>query len=61
MQYVLITAKLVALKRENTEPILTLKGTEWRKFIDDFGLSIEADPSRVVNQMTGDRRVYGTR
>ena len=34
-------------KRENTEPILTVKRTEWRKFIDYFCLSIEANPSKV--------------
>ena len=45
---VLLTAKLVALKRGNIEPILTVKRTEWRKFIDYFGLSIEAEPSRKV-------------
>ena len=44
---VLLTAKLVALKRGNIEPILTVKRTEWRKFIYYFGLSIEANPSRV--------------
>ena len=44
---ILLTAKLFALKRENSEPILTVKRTEWRKFIDYFGLGIEDDPSRV--------------
>ena len=44
---VLITTNLVALKRENNDPILIVKRTEWVKFIDYFGLSIEADPSRV--------------
>ena len=44
---VLLTYKLVALKRENHEPILTVKITEWRKSIDYFGQSIESDPSRV--------------
>ena len=42
---ILITAKLVALKRENCDTILIVKRTEWRKFIDDFGQSIEANPS----------------
>ena len=37
--YILLTADLVALKRENSEPILTVKIIEWRKFIDYFGLS----------------------
>ena len=46
----IITANLVALKRENYEPILIVKRTEWRKFIDYFGISIEADPSRVVKK-----------
>ena len=45
--YILLTAKLFALKRENSDPILTVKSIEWRKFIDYFGLSIKADPSRV--------------
>ena len=44
---ILLTDNLVAPKRGNSEPILTLKITEWSKFIDYFGLSIEADPSRV--------------
>ena len=44
---ILLTANLVSLKRENSEPILTVKIVEWRKFIDYSGLSIEADPSRV--------------
>ena len=47
---VLITNCFVSLKRENSEPILTLKITEWRKFIDYFGLSIEANPHRVVKK-----------
>ena len=45
---ILLTDNLVALKRENSEPILTVKRTEWRKFVDCFGLSIEAGPSKVV-------------
>ena len=44
---ILLTVKIVALKRENSDPILIVKRTEWRKFVDYFGLSIEADPSRV--------------
>ena len=44
---ILLTDNLVALKRGNYEPILTTKRIEWRKFIDYFGLSIEADLSRV--------------
>ena len=50
---VLLTDNLVALKRGNHDPILTVKRTEWRKFIDYFGLSIEANPSRV-----GEKNVY---
>ena len=38
--YILITTNLVALKRENRDPILTVKSTEWRKCIDYFGPSI---------------------
>ena len=33
---VLLTDKLVAMKRENPNPILTVKRTERRKFIDSF-------------------------
>ena len=50
---ILLTVKLVALKRENSEPILIVKITEWSKFIDYFGLSIEADSSRM-----GKKNVY---
>ena len=39
---VLITSKLVALKRISPEPILTVKIIEWRKSIDYFGQIIEA-------------------
>ena len=46
--HVLINSNLVALKRENNDPILTVKRTEWITFIDYFGLSIEFDLSRVV-------------
>ena len=45
--YVLLTTNLVELKRENIYPSLTFKMIEWRKFIDYFNISIEADPSRV--------------
>ena len=51
--YVLLSAYFVALERENYEPILSVKTTKWRKFIDYFGLSIEADPSKV-----GKKRIY---
>ena len=44
---ILLPDNLVALKRENPESIWTVKRTEWRKFIDCFCRSIEADPSRV--------------
>ena len=50
---VLITTNLFVPKKENHEPILKVKRTEWMKFIDYFGLSIEADPSRV-----GKKKVY---
>ena len=46
--YSLLT--LFFLKRENPEPNLTVKIIELRKFIDCFGLSIEADSSRVVKK-----------
>ena len=46
---ILLTANLVALKNENSEHILILKRTEWMKFIDYFGLSIETDQSKVGN------------
>ena len=44
---ILITANLVFLIREISEPILIVKRTEWIKFIDYFGLSIETDLSKV--------------
>ena len=44
---ILLTVKLFALKRGNYEPILTVKRTEWRRIIDYFGISIEADPFKV--------------
>ena len=44
---ILLTDNLVALKSENSKPILTFKRSEWRKCITYFGLSIEADPSNV--------------
>ena len=34
---ILLTVKLVAQKKGNSEPILAVKRTERRKFIDDFG------------------------
>ena len=49
----LLTFNLFALKRYNPEPILTVKIIEWGKFIDNFGLSIEADASRL-----GKKKVY---
>ena len=51
--YILLTVKLVALKSGNCEPILTVKRTEWRKFIDYLCLSIEADASRA-----GKKNIY---
>ena len=50
---ILLTADLVSLKRGNYEPILIAKRTEWSKFIEYFGLSIEADPSKE-----GKKNVY---
>ena len=47
---ILLTTNLVALKRENYEPISIVKRTEWRKCIDYFGLSIDSNPSRVVKK-----------
>ena len=44
---ILLTANLDALKRGNTESILTVTIIEWRKFIGFYGRSVEADPSRV--------------
>ena len=44
---ILLTVNLVALKRENCEHVLIVKRTEWRKSIDYFVLSIEANPSKV--------------
>ena len=48
--YVLLTANLVVMKKVNTDPILIVKIIEWWKFIDYFGLSIEAGPSKVVKK-----------
>ena len=45
--FIFLTSNLVAPKRGNSEPILIVKRTEWRKLIDYFGLSIEVEPSRV--------------
>ena len=50
---VLLTSNLVALKKENPEPILTDKIIEWRKFIDHYGLIIQSDQSRV-----GKKKLY---
>ena len=50
---ILLYVKLVALKRENYDLILVVKITEWSKFIDYFGLSIESEPSKV-----GKKNVY---
>ena len=51
--YVLLTANLLVPKMKNTDPILTVKRTEWGKSIDYFCLSIEANPPRV-----GKKNVY---
>ena len=50
---ILLTVKIVPMKRGNYDPILTVKRTEWRKFIDYFGQSIETYSSRV-----GKKNVY---
>ena len=42
---ILLTIKIVAPKRGNSEPILTVKRTGWSNFIYYFGQSIESDPS----------------
>ena len=39
---ILLTDNLVALKRGKYDPILIVKRTEWRKFIDYFGLIVGA-------------------
>ena len=44
---ILLTVKLVVPKKENYDTILTVKITEWRKFIDYFGQNIESNPSKV--------------
>ena len=45
--YILLTDNLVALKRNNSDPILIMKRTEQRKFIDYIGLSIDANLFRL--------------
>ena len=47
---ILLIVKRVALKRRNYEPVLTVKRTEWGKFIDYFGQSVEDNPSRLVKK-----------
>ena len=47
---VLPIAELFFLKRENPEPILTVKRIEWSKLIGYFGVIIESDPFRVVKK-----------
>ena len=53
VEYILLNVKLVALKRKNYDPILTVERIERRKFVDYFGRSIEAYPSRV-----GKKNIY---
>ena len=43
----MITYNLVSHKREKSNPILTAKIIEYRKFTNYFGLNIEAETSRV--------------
>ena len=50
---ILLTDKLVALKKENYDPIITVKIIEWSKLVDYFCLSIETKPSRV-----GKKNIY---
>ena len=50
---ILLTANLVALKRENYKPVLIVKKTEWSECSDYFGQIIEADTSRV-----GKKKIY---
>ena len=45
--YIVLTANLVVPKRENYDPVSILKRTEYWKFIDYFGLCIDADTSKV--------------
>ena len=47
---VLLISNTIFMKMENTKLFLTVKSFEWRKFVDCFGLSIKADPSRVVKK-----------
>ena len=56
--YILIAANLIILKRYNPEPILAFEIIEWRKFIDYFGLSTEADPSNVKKYRFFPYRLY---
>ena len=44
---ILLSTKLVALKRKNSETILIVKINEWQKLVDYFGVYIEAESSRV--------------
>ena len=48
---ILLNFNLVELKRENIDPILTVKIIVWGKFIYYFGISIEAHPSRLEKIM----------
>ena len=44
---ILLNVTKLPMKRGNSGPILTAKRTERRKFIDYFGQSIDANPSKV--------------
>ena len=46
-------------KGGNSEPILIVKRTEWRKSIDCFDLSIETDPSKVGKKGCTNMSVLG--
>ena len=50
---ILLTVKLDALKGGDYKTILTVKRTEWRKFTDYFGRSIEDNPSKL-----GKKKIY---
>ena len=48
--YDLLASNLVFMKRKNPEHIITVKRIEWRKCIDYFSLSIEANSSKLVKK-----------
>ena len=50
---ILLTSKIVALRRENSDPILTVKRTEWRKSLEYFGQRIKSNLF-----MVGKKKIY---